>query len=50
MGDYSPHETPAEMVKTLRAMARDRSFRLSQNERAAIAYALRMIRKQSKPT
>lgn len=50
MGDYSPPETPKEMVETLRAMARDRSFRLSQNERAAIAYALRTIRKQSKST
>jgi hypothetical protein len=45
MGDFSPPETTEEKVETLRAMARDRSFRLSINERAAIAYALRMLKK-----
>ncbi len=38
------------MVETLRAMSRDRSFRLSQNERTAIAYALRIICRKNKAT
>ena len=48
MGNYSPPETPKEMIETLRSMARDRTFRLSQNERAAIAYALRVIRNRNR--
>lgn len=43
MGDYSPPETPQQMIETLRKMVADDTFRLSQNEQAAIAYALRRI-------
>lgn len=45
MGDCSPRETPNEMMQTLRMMAADDSSRLSQNERAAIAYAIRKIQR-----
>jgi hypothetical protein len=45
MGDYSPRETTAEKIETLRKMAADESFRLSINERAAIKYALRRLEK-----
>lgn len=44
MGDYSPPETPREMIETLRRMVADTTYRLSINEQAAIAYALRRLR------
>lgn len=46
VGDYSPPETPAQKVQTLRKMVADDSHRLSINERAAIRYALRLIAKK----
>lgn len=49
MGDYSPPETPKEMRATLRKMVADTTFRLSQNEQAAIAYALARIERKPKP-
>lgn len=47
MGDYSPPETPKEMIKTLRRLVADDTFRLSLNEQAAIAYALRRITRKN---
>lgn len=47
MGDHSRPERPEEKIETLRKMAADESFRLSINERAAIAYALRKITRKT---
>lgn len=47
MGDHSPPERAEEKIETLRKMAADESFRLSINERAAIAYALRKITRKT---
>jgi hypothetical protein len=44
MGDYPQPETTEEKIATLRRMSKEEgTFRLSINERAAIAYALRII-------
>lgn len=43
MGDCSPPETPKQMIETLRKMVDDDTFRLSLNEKAAVAYALRRM-------
>lgn len=48
MGACPEPETPDEMIETLRAMARERGDRLSENERAAISYALRKIKAKRK--
>jgi hypothetical protein len=44
MGDYSPPETTAQKLETLRRMAAEtETYRLSINEIAAIKYALRRL-------
>lgn len=49
MGDYSPPETSKEKLDRLRLMAQDENatkWDLSENDRAAIAYALKLIERE----
>lgn len=47
MGDYAPPQTPQQMVRTLLKMVSDDTHRLSINEQAAIAWALKRLQKKT---